>query len=155
MTGRGPTVLTSLASAFAWTRRALPNRRWAIAEDGGSPATIDLMPARGVVAYGNRQRRHFPRHLHRWRRKGASARTTRDWCSHLSERGPTVFCHYSATMTYSIAGACGFSCDPRRLGRADGTKPHVDPPPRITAAHIILRAHDTACYRGLFASRRT
>src|SRR6516225_8769252 len=42
--------------------------------------------------------------------------------------------------------------DPRRV---DGTKPHVDPPPGITAAHIILRAHDTACYRGLFASRRT
>ena len=29
----------------------LPNRRWAIAEDRG-PATIDLMPARGFVAYG-------------------------------------------------------------------------------------------------------
>ena len=53
-------MLTSLASAFAGTRRALPNRRWAIAEDGGSPATIDLMPARGFVAYLHRSAASFP-----------------------------------------------------------------------------------------------
>ena len=60
------------ASVFAWDPSGFAK---STRLHGDSPATIDLMPAHGVVAYGNRQRRHFPRHLH-WRGKGASAGTT-------------------------------------------------------------------------------
>jgi hypothetical protein len=54
---------TGRASAFVWASQnpsGFANRRWAIAKDGRSPATIDLMPARGFVAYRYRHRRQFP-----------------------------------------------------------------------------------------------
>jgi hypothetical protein len=123
-------VLTgaSLASAFAWDPSGFAKST--LGDCGGrrpnrSPATIDLMPARGFVAYGAGCAASSPRSPTPLVAQGSIGPNNATGAPVLP--GPPPFrCHYSATMTYSIAGACGAHPQPRDATgwRADGvTRP--------------------------------